>query len=249
MKFDIDIDNYQGEDLILLVGTPGSKWSSVHRYLVSSDDINQTELSKKRKWSRKIDVNDKIMSIGNHRGVYWGPYNEHGQKFDKLNTLSKQEIVSEFMNAFDNWEKIKIIKSHWFAYHLDFLHNIFPKATFVSCYANDDDCYFWWKKVGGWGLPYPSYEWYENDEKMLKSIKEENSRILKFNIDRDAEFKYYAFKDIFEAVDIKKPESFVDENTYIITRQKFSCKISIINREYITNFNYLIVPQALSGER
>jgi hypothetical protein len=189
------------------------------------------------------------MSIGNHRGVYWGPYNEHGQKFDVLNTLSKEEIISEFMNAFDNWKNIKIIKSHWFAYHLDFLHNIFPKAIFVSCYANDDDCYFWWKKVGGWGLPYPSYEWYENDEKILKSIKEENSRILKFNIDRDGEFKYYAIEDIFEAVDIKKPDSFVDENTYIINRQKFSCKISIINREYITNFNYLIVPQALSGER
>jgi len=235
MKFNIDVENYQGEDLILLIGTPGSKWSSVHRILSCSDDINQTEKSDKRSWGRKITNGNKEYTIGNHRGVYWGPHNEYGHKFDKINTLSKQEIINEFMQPFENWDKIKIIKSHWFAYHLDFLHNIFPKATFISCYAADDDCYYWWKKVGGWGLPFPSYEWYENDNKMLSSIKEENSKLLKFNIDRDENLKFYSFEELYKKLNLQFTDS-LDRPRDV---NSFSCKISVINTECITNFNYL----------
>jgi len=235
MKFDIDVNNYEGEDLILLIGTPGSKWSSVHRILSCSVDINQTEKSNKRTWGRKVLSDGEQYTIGNHRGVYWGPFNEYGHNFDKLNTLSKEDIINEFMQPFDNWDKTKIIKSHWFAYHLDFLHNIFPKATFVSCYAPDDECYYWWKKVGGWGLPFPSYEWYDNDNRMLDSIKEENARILKFNIDREGQFKIYTFDEIYTELNLQSTDS-LDRPRDI---NSFSCKISIINREYITNFDYL----------
>ncbi|MEI8195364.1 MAG: hypothetical protein WCI73_05595 [Phycisphaerae bacterium] len=139
------------------------------------------------------------------------------------------------MQPFDNWDKIKIIKSHWFAYHLDFLHILFPKATFVSCYAPDDECYYWWKKVGGWGLPYPSYEWYQNDNKMLDSIKEENSRILKFNIDRDGEFKLHSFDSLFNELNLLAGDTF-DRPRNI---NHFSCKVSIINKEHVINFDYI----------
>jgi hypothetical protein len=235
MKFDIDIDSYQGEDLILLVGTPGSKWSSVHRILSCSSDINQTEKTHKRTWGRKTTNAGQDYTIGNHRGVYWGPFNEYGHNFDRLNTLTKEDIVNEFMQPFDDWTKTKIIKSHWFAYHLDFLHNVFPKAAFVSCYAPDDECNYWWKKVGGWGLPFPSYRWYENDNRMLDSIKEENSRILKFNIDRDQDFKLYSFDEIYKELNLEVGNT-LDRPRNI---NDFSCKISIVNKEYVVNFNYL----------
>jgi hypothetical protein len=70
---------------------------------------------------------------------------------------------------------------------------------------------------------------------MLDSIKDQNSRILKFNIDRGGDFKIYTFDKIYTELNLG-PGDTLDRPRKMTD---FSCKISIINEEYITNFDYL----------
>lgn len=191
MKFDVgDINTYTGKDLILMVGCPGSRWSNVHRWASAHPMINTTDWSRERRWDAyTYNADGRKSTVGNHFGSYWGPGNYFGQNFDEINKLSKAEILSEFMEAYDNWDKIKIIKSHWFAYHLEYVHALFPEAKLLSCYAGDIDSFYWWHKCTGWGLGYAGYTWYEDDVRLYAKIKEENTNILKYNMERGATFR------------------------------------------------------------
>lgn len=234
MKFEIEnILKYKGEDLILLTGCPGSRWSSTYNFISINSAINITDQNDENSYHMTVKhVDGRLLSIGNHKGTYWGPYHQHGHRFDRLYELSKTEILKEFMDAFENWDKIKIIKSHWFAYHLDYLHNMFPKAKIVSCYANDIDSFYRWHKCGGWGITYPKYSWYENDTKILEKIKEENYRLLKFNKDRDVNFQLLKISELHEKLglplEIRKSEDVFLE-----------CEVALYDGSYLSNFNHL----------
>ena len=233
MKFDVgDIDQYEGEDLIFLIGTPGSRWSSVHRIICESPSINNTDWSEEKSWTfMSEDVHGDIRATGGHFGSYWGPGNMYGQNFGRLDSLSKEQILKEFMDAYENWDKVKVIKSHWFAYNIPFITNMFPKAKLVSCYANDIDCFFWWHKSGGWGLGYANYAWYENDMRMLEQIKQENSHILKFSIDRDLDFKIIKRSELLTKLNLEVPNTTGDPNLKV--------KVTVYNNDYTTNFSHL----------
>ena len=85
---------YQGEDLIIVTGAPGSRWSGVIRLLsLICKEINISDNTARRVYEKR-DAEGKV--IGWHRGAYWGPHNRYGHKFDKLNTLSKEEVLEEF---------------------------------------------------------------------------------------------------------------------------------------------------------
>ncbi len=234
MKYDIDdIKSYDGSDLIFLMGTPGSKWSSVHRMLCENPAINITDWSEEKSWGDDVfglDMHGNINNLGVHKGSYWGPGNMYGKKFDRLDSLSKTEMLSEFMDAYENWDKTKIIKSHWFAYNIPYLHNLFPKAKLVFCYGGDLESFYWWHKGGGWGMSYANYSWYENDARMLEKIKEENSNILKFCIDRDVEFKKVHANELYEKIGLPH----ISEKN-LMTK----CKVAVYSGEYISNFSYL----------
>ena len=204
MKFNIDnVENYTGRDLILLTGAPGSRWSSVYLNLIPNVEINSSDSSTQRQWSMPLKFhNGSTANIGNHRGAYWGPGNQFGEKFDILNSLSKLQVLTEFMLPFTNWDRIKVIKSHWFSYHLDYLTGLFPDAKLISCYADDIDCFYWWHKCGGWGISYPNYSWYLNDEKMLSKIKEENYNLLRFNKRYKSNFIKTDTFDLFNLLDL-----------------------------------------------
>lgn len=206
MKFPIDdISAYDGADLILLIGVPGSRWSNVHRRICEHPDINITDWSEDRFWEAlNEDINGDINFTGNHRGSYWGPGNMFGENFDCLHALSKQQILAEFMRAFENWDGIKIIKSHWFAYNIAYIRNLFPRAKIVCCFVDAVESFFWWHHSGGWGLGYANYAWYENDIRMLEKIKEENYNILNYNISRDNDFKYYKRSELWEQLGLSK---------------------------------------------
>jgi hypothetical protein len=171
--------NYQGEDLIIVTGAPGSRWSGVIRLLsLICKDINMTDNTPRRVYEKR-DAEGKV--IGWHRGAYWGPHNQYGHKFDMLNTLSKEEVLKEFKEPFADWDTgKKIIKSHWFAYHLPQLRQMFPKATMWSFYEKDKECFDWWHHVGGWDIYFPNYTWYVNDDRMMQQINIENSNIKDF---------------------------------------------------------------------
>lgn len=171
--------NYQGEDLIIVTGAPGSRWSGVIRLLsLICKEINISDNTARRVYEKR-DAEGKV--IGWHRGAYWGPHNQYGHKFDKLNTLSKEEVLEEFKKPFKDWDSgKKIIKSHWFAYHLPQLKQMFPKATMWSFYEEDKECFDWWHHVGGWDIYFPNYTWYVDDQRMMKQIGIENNNIKDF---------------------------------------------------------------------
>jgi hypothetical protein len=224
-----DNDDYAGEDLILLTGAPGSRWSSVHSILIScSDDFNKSEISPKPWRVKTIAYGTPL--IANHRGVYWGPNNEFGEKFDYLHDCSKAYLLEEFNKPFKEPGKIKIIKSHWFSYNLKYLANVFPKAKIVLCYADEADCFYWWHKCGGWGIPYPDYTWYKNDSGMLKQIREENYHILRFCIENNLQLEFMKLPDLTDKLGINISKDF-DYN--------LNCKIAVFTGPAVADFTHL----------
>lgn len=175
---------YLGEDLIIAMGAPGSRWSGTIRTLtLLHKEINMSDESDNLTYDKEYVTTEsgRVRSIGWHRGAYWGPYHKQGHKFDKLDSMSKDEIVSEFQKPFSNWDYgTKFIKSHWFSYHIPQLMEMFPRAKFLAVYMKDKECFDWWHEVGGWDIKYPHYTWYNNDERMMNQIKTENSEILKY---------------------------------------------------------------------
>ena len=216
------VDN-DGSDLIFLTGAPGSKWSSVHRQLSMSPDINSSDITSDRQYSHKVgNSNNPINSKPNHIGVYLGPYNQLGEKLDYLHNCSKDYLLQEFSKGFESFDGTKIIKSHWFAYNLPYLKNLFPKAKFVLCYRNEIECFSWWHQCGGWGITYPNYTWYQNDTRLLNKIKEENYNILKFAMDNQVNFKYPTVEELLNSLNIQLGEKHQPTAT-------FTCKISIVH--------------------
>lgn len=171
---------YQGDDLIFCMGAPGSRWSGSIRALQTCKDINTTDDSEERLYDlTRVRPDDK--PLGWHRGCYWGPFHEFGQNFDKLDDMTKEEALAEFKAPFTDWEPgVKIIKSHWFSYHIPLLKKWFPKAKLVAFYMESEDCFTWWHRVGGWDIEYPHYNWYKNDERMRSQIEIENACIQQY---------------------------------------------------------------------
>lgn len=160
---------YQGEDLIFAMGAPGSRWSGSIRCIQSQTDINISDERPELKYDGEW---------GWHRGAYWGPNHTQGHHFDKLDDMDYSECLSEIKKPFTDWDSgVKIIKSHWFSYHIPQLREWFPKAKLIAFYMPDDFCFDWWHKVGGWNITYPHYQWYENDERMRLQIEIENACI------------------------------------------------------------------------
>lgn|SRR5581483_8321999 len=165
---------YLGEDLILATGAPGSGWSGSLRTISYADEINSTDLN-----AENIYIGPS--QRGHHFGTYFGPYEKFGGDFVRLNELSKDEIVAEFRKPYRHFDGIKIIKSHQFAYHLNHLVSLFPKARVICYFRETDELTFdWWHKCGGWGITHPKYQWYENDERMKRQIALENKAVRRF---------------------------------------------------------------------
>lgn len=224
-----DFENYQGEDLIIATGAPGSKWSGLLNALSFHKTVNDEDKADHRQYFiyyKQADTG-QVLRMGWHFGVYFGPGNEYGIKFDDMSKLSKEEIVREFAQPYKSWEGAKLIKSHWFAYNLDTIEKHFPKAKIILVWAPDESCFDWWKHLGGWDISFPRYTWYNNDERMQEKIKQENAWILKFvfeknlkiikggikeacsllNLDSDVEsFKY------FNPTDLSKNISALQDN-------------------------------------
>jgi hypothetical protein len=158
-----------GEDLIILTGVPGSRWSHINKILMADPTINRS------------DCNTTYRA---HKGSYFGP-------FDNLRDYSKQELLDIFAQGFEHWNGKKIIKSHWFVYDLDYLAELFPKATIIGVYVPDDVAFRRWKAIGGFDIDYPDYSWFKDDKTMKYRIKEGNAYLLKFFTERGFHFKIY----------------------------------------------------------
>jgi len=107
---------------------------------------------------------------------------EHGRNFDHLDELGKDEILNEFARPYSQvaGQQLRLLKSHFFSRHLDFVRKTLPKAQILLVYRTNEQCLDWWLEIGGFAITYPDYSWYKDVDGMEKGISEENAAILDF---------------------------------------------------------------------
>ena len=165
---------------IFVAGAPGSKWSSVVKNIYYSPDIDRSDYSDELTYYHDASGEMQLM----HLGAYFDPCMEFGDFFDKLNYHSKEECENEFNRPF-NGDGIRIIKSHVFAHHTEYLKQHWPESPIVLVYRNNDACLGWWVRCGHFNITYPSYHKYYQDLRMMSKIIDHQNKDIK-----DAWFKY-----------------------------------------------------------
>ena len=148
---------------ILMIGAPGSKWSSVFKNIHGSADVDSTDYTEERTYWHDADTPGTKQLM--HTGAYWDP-------------------GMEFRATRDNWDSPfsgtgkRIIKSHTFAHELNHLKDLgYP---IVMVYRNDFECFKWWKLCGEFKITYPNYQHFVNLDLMWEHIQAENKDIMQF---------------------------------------------------------------------
>ena len=151
---------------IFVTGAPGSKWSSVVRNIYYSPDIDRSDSSPERTYRDEL-----------HLGAYWDPGMEFGQFFHRLSEHDHYQCETEFDAPFTG-SGVKIIKSHYFARHIDYIKNTWPDSPIVLAHRTDDACLGWWVKCGGFDIAYPNYAHYKSFENLALKIQQQNAGIV-----------------------------------------------------------------------
>jgi hypothetical protein len=156
---------------IFVAGAPGSKWSSVSKNIYYSPDIDRTDYSETRTYWHDAPGTLELM----HMGAYFDPGMEFGDWFDRLDHYSKEECEAEFDRPFTG-TGVRIIKSHVFCHHLDFIKKTWPDCPIILVHRGDDASLGWWVKCGHFNITYPLYNKYYVDLKhMADHIKKQNA--------------------------------------------------------------------------
>lgn len=202
-----------GSDLIFATGAPGSKWSRVLSILSHHQDINSSDKNKFPTYSSEVTFpNGKTKKVGMHSSAYFGPGNGIGEDFHLLKKLTKESFINEVATAFDNFEDgIKIVKSHWFSYNLDWLKENFPKAKFIFVYNGNEEAFKWWHLVGGWNIKFPKYSWYENDKRLYERICVENDLMLNFMKRHNVSFNTKDFHTLVNYLNLSNDLTFYND--------------------------------------
>jgi hypothetical protein len=108
-------------------------------------------------------------------GAYFDPGMEFGDWFDRLDKHTKEECEAEFDRPFSG-TGVRIIKSHIFAHHLDFIKETWPECPIILVHRPDDACLGWWVKCGHFDITYPDYSrYYQNLRQMAVEIRRQNA--------------------------------------------------------------------------
>jgi hypothetical protein len=158
---------------IFIAAVPGSKWSSVARNIYYSPDIDRSDYTENRTYSHSASGSLQPM----HVGAYFDPGMEFGNWFHRLSEHSWYECETEFDAPFKG-TGVRIIKSHVFCYHIDFLKRTWPDSPVVLVHRGDDASLGWWVKCGHFNIEYPNYApYYKNLENMSMEISKQNAAL------------------------------------------------------------------------
>ena len=158
---------------IFVAGAPGSKWSSVVKNIYYSPNIDRSDYSDARTYWHDASGRLELM----HLGAYFDPGMEFGNFFDRLDQYNKDECEEEFDRPFSG-TGVRIIKSHVFANHINYIKQNWPECPIVLVHRDDDACLGWWVKCGHFDITYPDYaEYYKNLRTMAEIIREQNEGI------------------------------------------------------------------------
>jgi len=155
---------------IFVSGAPGSKWSSVVKNIYYSADVDSTDYSEARTYRHDASGTMELL----HMGVYWGPAMEFGNHFEHLDQHTREQNEAEFDAPFSG-TGVRIIKSHVFGYHIDYIKCTWPDCPIVLIDRTDDACLGWWIKCGEFKITYPLYrDYYKDLRQMAECIRREN---------------------------------------------------------------------------
>lgn len=161
---------------IFLAGAPGSKWSSVCKNIYYSPSIDRSDYSNERTYYHSAWGEPELM----HLGAYFDPGMEFGDTFDRMDQYSKSELEAEFDRPFSGGG-IRIIKSHVFCHHLDFIKSTWSDCPLILVERPDDACLGWWVRCREFRITYPNYSgYYKNLDNMGKQINIQNYDLRKF---------------------------------------------------------------------
>ncbi len=149
-------------EYIFFTGVPGSRWSGIAKEIKSSGQYNCTDRAEHRAYSH----HDKI-------GAYYGT----GMEFDC--SLDRANLDAPYTN-WDSSSGCKLHMSHEWPYCFKEIQDAYPLAWIQLVYRPNWESFVWWKEAGGFDITYPSYDWYNTENQMLKSIKEQNQLTLDF---------------------------------------------------------------------
>lgn len=171
---------------IFVAGAPGSKWSSVVKNIYFSPDIDQTDYSEARTYYHDASGVMDLM----HLGAYYDPGMEFGGFFDRLQDYTPTECEAEFDRAFlsNNNRGIRIVKSHVFAHHIDFLRTHWPDCPVILIHRPDDACLGWWVKCGHFDITYPKYDYYYKDLRNMAQIISAQNRDIEKYLTTDSQY-------------------------------------------------------------
>ena len=185
---------------IFVAGAPGSKWSSVVKNIYYSHDVDRSDYSESRTYHHDASGEMQLM----HLGAYFDPGMESNLP-ENLDQYTREDLEQLFDKEFTG-KGVRIIKSHIFSNHIDFIKKTWPECPLILVHRNDDSCLGWWVKCGHFDITYPLYHDYYKDLKtMAKIIKSQNKGIL------DAWWKYNGRvvtdnKQLAQALKIVPPE-------------------------------------------
>ena len=158
---------------IFVAGAPGSKWSSVVKNIYYSPNIDRSDYSDARTYYHDASGRRELM----HLGAYFDPGMEFGHFFDQLDQYTKDQCEAEFDRPFSG-TGVRIIKSHVFANHIDYIRATWPDCPVVLVHRDDDACLGWWVKCGHFDITYPLYhDYYKNLKTMAGIIRDQNDGI------------------------------------------------------------------------
>jgi hypothetical protein len=162
---------------IFVAGAPGSKWSSVVKNIYYSPSVDHSDYSDSRTYYHDASGKMDLM----HLGAYYDPGMEFGKHLHRMPMYTKEQLESDFDEAFTG-EGVRIIKSHVFSNHIDYIKETWPDCPIILVHRPDDSCLGWWVKCGHFDITYPDYsEYYQNLKVMAEKIKEQNQGIIKAN--------------------------------------------------------------------
>ena len=156
---------------IFVAGAPGSKWSSVGKNIYYSPDIDRSDYTEERTYWH--DASGKLELM--HTGAYFDTGMEFGGWFNHLDQHTQAECEAEFDRPFSG-TGVRIIKSHVFCHHIDFIKQTWPDCPIILVHRGDDASLGWWVKCGHFNITYPSYNKYYKDlRQMAVEIQRQNA--------------------------------------------------------------------------
>ena len=162
---------------IFVAGAPGSKWSSVVKTFYNSPSIDRSDY--RDEWTFYFTPPWGFGLTLIHVGAYFDPGMSANLPED-FYTQSRDQLEALFDSHFaPQGTGLKIIKSHIFSNHVDFLKQTWPDCAIVLVHRSDDDCLGGWVKTGGFDIGYPDYgPYYKNLKEMTRLIHQQNCGIV-----------------------------------------------------------------------